>query len=214
MTISLKVDPANPDDRALAGAGEILRAGGVIAFPTETFYGLGADANSEAAVEQIFRLKGRAVQNPISVIVDTEREVIPLVEGLPAVAQILMQKFWPGALTILFAAAPAVLPRLTAGTGKIGIRISSHPVARLIAKRLAGPLTATSANLSGGQECSTAGEVLRVFGDNLDAVIDGGTTTGGLGSTILDVTVVPPLILREGVVSRSAILDALGMQYC
>ncbi len=82
---------------ALAEAGEILRAGGVVAFPTETFYGLGADARQEAAVEKIFRFKGRAVQNPISVIVDTEREVIPLVETLPAAAQILMQKFWPGA---------------------------------------------------------------------------------------------------------------------
>jgi len=213
MTITLEIDPAKPDDTALAEAGEILRAGGVVAFPTETFYGLGADANREAAVEKIFRLKGRAVQNPISVIVDTEREVIPLVESLPAVAQILMQKFWPGALTLLFAAAPAVLPRLTAGTGKIGIRVSSHPVARLIAKRLAGPLTATSANLSGGQECSTAREVLRVFGDHLDAIIDGGTTTGGLGSTIMDVTVAPPLIIREGVVSRSDILDALGMPF-
>jgi L-threonylcarbamoyladenylate synthase len=213
MTITLEIDPAKPDDKVLAEAGEILRAGGVVAFPTETFYGLGADANREAAVEKIFRLKGRAVQNPISVIVDTERKVIPLVESLPAVAQILMQKFWPGALTLLFAAAPAVLPRLAAGTGKIGIRVSSHPVARLIAKRLAGPLTATSANLSGGQECSTAREVRRVFGDRLDAIIDGGTTTGGLGSTILDVTVSPPLILREGVVSRSDILDALGIPF-
>jgi L-threonylcarbamoyladenylate synthase len=211
MTVTLEIDPAKPQEKALAEAGEILRAGGVVAFPTETFYALGADANREAAVEKIFRLKGRAVQNPISVIIDTERKVIPLVESLPAVAQILMQEFWPGALTLLFAAAPAVLPRLTAGTGKIGIRVSSHPVARLIAKRLAGPLTATSANLSGGRECSTAGEVLRVFGDRLDAIIDGGTTAGGLGSTILDVTVSPPLILREGVVSRADILHALGI---
>ena len=211
MTIHLNIDPAKPDDKTLAEAEKILRAGGVVAFPTETFYGLGADARQEAAVEKIFRLKERAVQNPISVIVDTDRGVIPLVEELPKAAQILMQKFWPGALTLVFTASPAVLPRLTAGTGKIGIRVSSHPVARLIAKRLAGPLTATSANLSGGQECSTAGEVLRVFGDRLDAIIDGGTTTGGLGSTIMDVTVSPPLILREGVVSRSAIFDALGM---
>jgi L-threonylcarbamoyladenylate synthase len=213
MTIRLEIDPAKPRDKALAEAGEILRGGGVVAFPTETFYGLGADANREAAVEKIFRLKGRAIQNPISVIVDTEREVIPFVESLPSVARILMQKFWPGALTLLFAAAPAVLPRLTAGTGKIGIRVSSHPVARLIAKRLAGPLTATSANISGGPECSTAGEVRSVFGDRLDAIIDGGTTPGGLGSTILDLTVSPPLILREGVVSRAAILDALGIPF-
>lgn len=210
MTIRLKIDPAKPDDKTLAEAEEILRAGGVVAFPTETFYGLGADAHREAAVEKIFRLKGRAVQNPISVIVDSGDGVIPLVEKLPEAAKILMQRFWPGALTIVFAASPAVLPRLTAGTGKIGIRVSSHPIARLIAKMLAGPLTATSANLSGGQECSTVREVLRAFDNGIDAVIDGGTTTGGLGSTIMDVTVSPPLILREGVVSRADILDALG----
>ena len=213
MTIRLNIDPAKPDDKALAEAEKIIRAGGVVAFPTETFYGLGADAHQEAAVEKIFRLKGRAFLNPISVIVDTARKVIPLVEELPATAQILMQKFWPGALTIVFAASPAVLPRLTARTGKIGIRVSSHPVASLIAKGLAGPLTATSANLSGGPECSTADEVLRVLGDSLDAVIDGGMTAGGLGSTVLDVTVSPPRILREGVVSRSDILDALGMPF-
>jgi L-threonylcarbamoyladenylate synthase len=137
--------------------------------------------------------------------------VIPLVEELPTAAQILMQKFWPGALTMVFAASPTVLPRLTAGTGKIGIRVSSHPIARLIAKGLAGPLTATSANFSGGRECSTADEVIHVFGESLDAVIDGGTTTGGLGSTILDVTVSPPLIRREGVVSHTDILNALGI---
>ena len=211
MTIRLKIDPAKPDDAPLAKAGEILRAGGVLAFPTETFYGLGADARQEAAVEKIFRLKGRAVQNPISVIVDSDREIIPLVVEFPAVAQILMDKFWPGALTIVFAASPVVLPRLTAGTGKIGLRVSSHPVARIIAKLLAGPLTATSANLSGGPECSTADEVLSVLGDGLDAVVDGGTTAGGLGSTIMDVTVSPPVILREGVISRADILHALGI---
>ena len=210
MTIRLEIDPVKSDDRPLAEAVEILRTGGVIAFPTETFYGLGADARRDAAVEKIFGMKGRNFRNPISVIVDTSREVIPLVEEIPAAAQILMQKFWPGALTMIFAASPAVLPRLTAGTGKIGIRVSSSLIAGLLAKGLAGPLTATSANLSGGRECSTADEVIRVFGKSLDAVIDGGTTTGGLGSTILDVTVSPPLIRREGVVSRTDIIAALG----
>jgi L-threonylcarbamoyladenylate synthase len=211
MTIRLKIDPAKPDEKTVAVAEKILRAGGIVAFPTETFYGLGVDAHREAAVEKLFRLKGRAVRNPISVIVDSDREVKLLVEQLPTVAQVLMGKFWPGPLTIVFAASPAVQPRLTAGTGKIGIRVSSHPIARLIAKRLAGPLTATSANLSGGHECSTAEAVLRVFDHGIDAIIDGGATTGGLGSTILDVTVFPPLILREGVVSRADILGALGM---
>jgi L-threonylcarbamoyladenylate synthase len=210
MTIRLKIDPVNPDEKTLAEAVKILCGGGVVAFPTETFYGLGADARQEAAVEKIFRLKGRNAQNPISVIVDNDREAILLVEETTAAAQILMQKFWPGPLTLLLRASPAVLPRLTAGTGKIGIRVSSHTVARMLAKGLTSPLTATSANLSGERECSTAEEVLRAFGESLDAVIDGGTTTGGLGSTILDMTASPPLIRREGVVSRIEIIDALG----
>jgi L-threonylcarbamoyladenylate synthase len=210
MTFRLKIDPGKPDEQLLTEVLEILRGGGVVAFPTETFYGLGADARRGAAVEKIFRLKGRNFQNPVPVIVDNDREVIPLVAEMPTTARILMQKFWPGALTIVFCASPSVPPRLTGGTGTIGIRVSSHPIARLLAEGLSGPLTATSANLSGGSECSTAEEVVRAFGNSLDAVVDGGKTAGGLGSTILDVTVSPPLIRREGVVSRSDILDALG----
>jgi L-threonylcarbamoyladenylate synthase len=215
MTVRLKIDPVNPDEKTLATAMTILRGGGVVAFPTETFYGLGADARQEAAVEKIFRLKGRNSQNPISVIVDNDRAAILLVKEIPAAAQILMQKFWPGPLTMLLHASPAVLPRLMGGTGKIGIRVSSHTVACMLAKGLAGPLTATSANLSGERECSTADEAIRAFGNSLDAVIDGGKTTGGLGSTILDVTVSPPLVRREGVVSRTDIIDALsGIPSC
>lgn len=209
MTIHLKIDPLNPDENTLAAAVKILRGGGVVAFPTETFYGLGADARQEAAVEKIFRLKGRNFESPISVIVADDREVSLLTGEMPVAAQILMQTFWPGPLTLLFYASPAVSPRLTGGTGKIGIRVSSHTIARRLAAGLAGPLTATSANLSGERECTTAGEVLAAFGEDLAAIIDGGTTTGGLGSTILDVTVSPPLVRREGVVSRGEILDAL-----
>ena len=130
-------------------------------------------------------------------IVDSEREVIPLVATIPEAARILMQKFWPGPLTLVFSAAPSVSSRLTGGSGKIGIRVSSHAVARFLAKGIAGPLTATSANLSGGQECTSAAEVIPLFGDRLDAVIDGGSTPGGIGSTILDITVTPPVVLRR-----------------
>jgi L-threonylcarbamoyladenylate synthase len=112
---------------------------------------------------------------------------------------------------MVFYAAPSLSERLTAGTGKIGIRVSSHPIAQLVAKRLAGPLTATSANRSGGMECSSAAEVIAVLGDRLDAVIDGGRTPGGLGSTIIDVTLSPPRILRQGVVPQRDIISILGL---
>jgi L-threonylcarbamoyladenylate synthase len=209
MTLRLKIDPGKPDEEKLAEAVRVLREGGVVAFPTETFYGLGADARNETAVEKIFRIKGRNFRNPLSVIVAHGEELIPLVEEIPAAATILMQKFWPGPLTLIFRASSTVLPRLTADTGKIGIRVSSHRIATLLAAGLAGPLTATSANPSGGTECSSADAVIRALGDLPDAVIDGGATPGGAGSTILDVTFFPPRILREGAIPRSLILNAL-----
>jgi L-threonylcarbamoyladenylate synthase len=211
MALFLKIDPGKPDEEKLAEAVRTLLEGGVVAFPTETFYGLGADARNEAAVEKIFRIKGRNFRNPLPVIVANNRDLVPLVEEIPATAKILMQTFWPGPLTLIFRAAPSVSSRLTGGAGKIGIRVSSHPVARFLAAGLAGPLTATSANLSGGPECSLANAVIRTFGDLPDAVIDGGPTPGGAGSTILDVTVSPPRILREGAIPGGLIRDALNL---
>lgn len=211
MPILLKIDPGKPDENVLAEAVGILKRGGVVAYPTETFYGLGADASNGAAVGKIFQIKGRNFRNPIAVIVDNEREAVPLAEEIPETGRILMQKFWPGPLTLLFRAAPSVPVALTGGTGKIGVRVSSHPLARLLARGVAGPLTATSANLSGGPECISAGEVFCALGKRVDAVIDGGTTPGGIGSTILDVTAFPPLILREGAVPGALIFSALGL---
>ncbi len=119
-----------------------------------------------------------------------------------------MERFWPGALTIIFKASPDVSHLLTAGTGKIGIRLSSHPVATALAKKLGHPITATSANLSGKHECTSADEVIQGIGDQIDAVIDGGQTPGGSGSTIIDVTTDPPAILREGVIPKYKLTDS------
>jgi L-threonylcarbamoyladenylate synthase len=209
MTLCLKIDPGKPDEGKLAEFVRILREGGVVAYPTETFYGLGADARNETAVDKIFRMKDRNHRNPLPVIVADNGQLHPLVEEIPPAATLLIQKFWPGPLTLVFRAAPAVSSRLTGGTGKIGIRVSSHPVARFLAAGLSGPLTATSANPSGGPECSSAEAVTRALGDLPDAVIDAGATSGGAGSTILDMTLVPPCILREGAIPRSLILNAL-----
>ena len=175
----------------------------MIAFPTETFYGLGADAGNERAVKQIFGIKGRDFRNPIPLIIGKKEDLSGLVEDIPALAETLMTRFWPGPLTLVFEASGRVNPGLTAGTGKIGIRISSHPVATALAEALGGPITATSANLSGKKECSSAGDVLDQIGGRLDGVIDGGLTAGGQGSTILDVTCDPPRILRHGAISAA-----------
>ncbi|MBN2437409.1 MAG: threonylcarbamoyl-AMP synthase [Deltaproteobacteria bacterium] len=210
MTLRLKIDPGKIDGEKLAEAVRILREGGVVAFPTETFYGLGADARNETAVEKIFRIKGRDFRNPIALIVTEEKDVIPLVEEIPSAATLLMKTFWPGPLTLIFRAAPPVSSRLTGGTGKIGIRVSSHPIARFLAAGITGPLTATSANPSGGQECISADAVIRALDDLPDVVIDCGTTPGGRGSTILDATLFPPRILREGAIPHGLIVKALS----
>ena len=205
----LEINPLKPQDALIRRAVVVLRAGGVVAFPTETFYGLAVDAMNGGAIERIFAIKGRAFSNPIALIAGDKSGIGALVAEIPAAAQRLMQAFWPGPLTLLFSASPRINPRLTAGTGKIGIRISSHPIAAGLAMRLGGPITATSANLSGAPECSNAAEVLANLGDRVDLVIDGGATPGGKGSTLLDITADPPVCLREGAITRLNIQKAL-----
>lgn len=204
----LKIDPLNPDNRLIAKAVHILTGGGVIAYPTETFYGLGADAYNAKAIERIFLIKGREGKNPLSVIIGDLDNLGDLVHEIPEDSRFLMEKFWPGALTIVFTASQNVPSCLTAGTGKIGIRISSHPIATALAKTFRHPITATSANPSGAGECISADEVIACLGDKIDAVIDGGLTLGGAGSTIIDITAHTAVLLREGAIPSSLIFDA------
>lgn len=205
----LKIDPENPDPSIIKAAVQILREGGVIAYPTETFYGLGADGFKDNAIEKIFLIKGRHKKSPIPVIIGEMNDLRDLVREIPEGASRLMNTFWPGALTLVFAASRNIQPRLTAGTGKLGIRISSHPIATALAKAHGHPITSTSANLSGARECTSAEEVITCMGERIDAVIDGGLTPGGSGSTIVDITAHPPVILREGVIPASLIFHAL-----
>ena len=201
----LKIGADNSEEKILTRAAEILAGSGIIAYPTETFYGLGADATNLKAIEKIFAVKGRNFKNPISLIIGQTDDVYNLVKDIPESAQKLMAAFWPGALTIVFSASDKVSSLLTAGTGKIGLRISSHPCAGAIVQKLKKPLTATSANLSGAPECSLASDVAHQIGDKIDAIIDCGQTQGGKASTIIDVTCDPPTILREGAITRKAI---------
>ena len=210
MTTIIKINPENPEPERIDEAVAILKSGGVIAFPTETFYGLGADARNETAIEKIFGIKGRDFKNPILVVIGDVQHLEAFAEDIPAEAHKLMERFWPGPLTIVFRAAPFVSPKLTAGTAKIGIRLTSHPVAMEISRRLGGPVTATSANLSGAPECSTAAGVLSQLQGKIDGVVDSGQTPGGKGSTIVDVTASPIKILREGVIPAALIQDTLS----
>ena len=210
MTTIIKINPEKPEPDRIGEAVAILKSGGVIAFPTETFYGLGADARNEAAIEKIFGIKGRDFKNPILVVIGDVTHLETFAGDVPDEARRLMERFWPGPLTIVFRAAPSVSPKLTAGSGKIGIRLTSHPIAMEISKRLGGPVTATSANLTGAPESSSAVEVISQLEGKLDGVIDGGRTPGGKGSTIVDVTAYPPKVLREGMIPPSLIQDTLA----
>lgn len=194
---------------AISRAMEILSSGGIVAFPTESFYGLGVDAANEEAVKQIFKLKLRPMNQPLLLLISSADMLDNYVEEIPDVADKLIEQFWPGGLTIVFKASKSLSPMLTASTGKIGIRLSSHPVANALAESLGKPVTGTSANISGQPACSTAQEVFKALGDKVDLILDGGTTKGGKGSTILDVTVDPPLIIREGMISTAMIDRAI-----
>jgi L-threonylcarbamoyladenylate synthase len=201
----MKVVDKNSEEVILTRAAEILANVGIIAYPTETFYGLGADATNEKAIQKIFTVKGRNFKNPISLIIAQTDDIYPLVQDVPQAAKKLMAAFWPGALTIVFSASDKISHLLTAGSGKIGLRVSSHPGAQGIVQKLKRPLTATSANLTGAPECISAADVALQLGDKIDAIIDLGNTAGTNGSTIIDVTYTPLVILREGAISRKII---------
>lgn len=210
--IIITIDPLQPDPAALQQALDILKSGGVLAYPTETFYGLGADARNEEAVERVFAAKGRDFNNPLPVIIGRKADLAHWVADIPDAAESLIQKFWPGPLTLVFRAARLINPRLTAATGKIAVRVSNHPPAAALAQSLRAPLTSTSANRSGAAECTNACAVIEQLGGCIDAVVDGGETPGGKGSTIVDVTVKPIKILREGAIPASAIVEPSGNQ--
>ncbi len=192
-------------DAAVSDAVGVLRSDGVVAFPTETFYGLGADISRETAIRKVFEVKSRGHHQPLLILIPS-LDVLPgLVSEIPPPAKILISALWPGALTLVFRAAHGLSPLLTAETGKIGIRLSSHPLATAIAKALGGPITGTSANVTGAHPCRDAQEVKKNLGNVVDLILDGGAAAGAMSSTLLDVTAIPPRILREGAVSKDRI---------
>jgi len=199
-----------PDPRGIKKAAQIILQGGIIAFPTESFYGLAADALNEAALKKIFRVKGREEGKPILLLIADQSWLKGLVQEISPLAERLMEKFWPGPLSLVFHASPQLSPLLTADTGKIGIRLSPHPVTQAFVQAVGRAITATSANLSGQPGTLTAREVYQSLGERLDAVLDGGKTAGGPGSTVLDVSDPSPRIIREGMISRNELSPFLG----
>lgn len=195
------VDRQVPDRATMRAAAAVLREGGLVAFPTETYYGLGAHALDGAAVRRVFALKGRPESKPLLVLVDSVEMVDAVAAGVPAAARALMARHWPGPLTLVLRAGSGVPGEVTAGTGTVGVRLSSHPVARALARALGAPVTAPSANPSGGSPPVSAAEVWAHFGDRVDLVLDGGATPGGPPSTVVDVTGDSPVVIRAGAVT-------------
>jgi L-threonylcarbamoyladenylate synthase len=191
----------------LRRAGQILFSDGIVAFPTETFYGLAVNALKEKAIGRLFSVKKRPSDRPVLILIPSLECLGRYVTQVPEIAIRLIDRFWPGGLTMLFQARSDVSSLLTAGSGKIGVRLSSHPIATGLAKIIDAPITGTSANISGYPPCTNAYEVRDHLKEEVDLILDGGDAKGGKGSTILDVTVVPPRILREGVIST----DDLGL---
>lgn len=198
MTTVHRVDARHPDGPGLDAAAAVLEAGGTVAFPTESFYGLGADALDPEAVARVFRIKGRAESRPVLVLVDSVERALSLVAGAGTEVRALMARHWPGPLTLVLPAGPTVLPAITAGTGTVGVRVPGHPVTLALLRAAGRALTGTSANRSGEPPPSCAEEVARQLPGLVDVILDGGPTAGGAGSTVADCTVWPPRILRQG----------------
>lgn len=189
---------------------EILRKGGVVALPTETVYGLGADASNPEAVAKIFALKNRPADHPLIVHISGIDKLPQWVDEIPASAQALASRFWPGPLTMIFKRAPAVLDAVTGGQDTIGLRVPNHPLTLEVLAEFGGGVAAPSANRFGKISPTRAEHVAEEFGDRVDYILDGGPCAVGLESTIVDLTSARPQILRLGAVTAEDIDSALG----
>jgi len=190
-------------------AAQLIRIGGAVVFPTTGLYGLGTDALRHDAVERVYRIKQRPADKPLSVLVRNRDCLESLVQGVSPAAQRLMDRFWPGGITLLFAASDSLPANLTAGTGKIGVRSPAHPVAVALLNELDAPLTATSANIAGEGGCSRIVDLDPRVRSKADLILDSGPLLGGAGSTVVDTTVEPAAILRKGAVSAADVMAAV-----
>ena len=188
----------------------ILREGGLVAFPTDTVYGLGACITLPQAVERVYRVKERPLNMPLPLLLADKSQITKVAETVPPIAWLLIQHFLPGGLTIILPKSSYVPAFITAGGTTIAIRIPAHPVPIALVEGLGTPIVGTSANLSGRPSLLTADEVYAQLGDKIDLIINGGRCPGGKESTIVDVTGETPIVLREGAISRKELEQVCG----
>ncbi|MFQ5949799.1 MAG: L-threonylcarbamoyladenylate synthase [Nitrospiria bacterium] len=194
----IPVDPVDPDPRVLSYLSEVIRKGGIVAFPTDTFYGLAVNPFDQDAVARLFKIKGRDRSKPVLLLIASADMLRPLVEEIPPLAEKAIKRFWPGPLTLVFKGTEHLPGLLMGGTGKIGIRLPDAKVAIRLIKKVGLPLTATSANRSGASSPMSASDVEAALGSDIDHILDDGETRSPIPSTVLDVTKPHLEILREG----------------
>jgi L-threonylcarbamoyladenylate synthase len=210
VTEVLAVDPGNPDPAALERAAACLRAGGLVAFPTETVYGLGVHALDRAAVRRLFEAKQRPSHDPLIVHIASAADLPPLVTEVPRSAALAAARFWPGPLTIVLRRSAAIPDEVTAGLDTVAIRVPSHPVAHALIARAGVPVAAPSANLFSRPSPTRGDHVLQDLAGRIDMLLDGGPTSLGLESTVLDLSQDPPAVLRPGAVTLETLREAIG----
>lgn len=212
MAEIIKINFDYPDP-ALKNALNILKNGGIISFPTETFYGLGVNALDERAVNKVFQVKERDTNKPLLVFIASKDQLPDLTPSVNATAKKLIDCFWPGPLTLVFEASPGLPQVLTGNTGKIGVRVSGSSFVRQLSQLSGFPITGSSANISNNPEPVFAIEVVEALGEKIDLILDGGKATGTRSSTVLDVCETIPILLRPGIIEKEAIENALDMRF-
>jgi L-threonylcarbamoyladenylate synthase len=207
----IQVDPKNVQPEVVRQACEVLRRGGLVAFPTDTLYALGANALDTSAIERVHMVKGRHHGKPLSVLVPSLEVAAGLATGLSDEVRSLMQAFWPGALTLVVKASPKIPSILRGSSGTVGLRMPAGAVARALLTAFAGPIIGTSANKSGGADPADAKTVQKAVGGQIDVILDGGRVALGVPSTVIDCTIQPPHVLREGAVPRSQLQERITL---
>ena len=197
----LKLNATNLE-QVLRDASETLKAGGIVAYPTETFYGLGAKFDIEKALKKIYELKQRPDEKAMPLIIGNKELLSVITASVSNIAESLMNRFWPGPLTLILPAKENLSEFITGGTNTVAVRIPGESFALHLAKTANFPITAASANVSGTSPAQNAETVMSCFGDTIDLIIDGGTTPGGLPSTIVDATESEIRIMRDGVIKK------------
>jgi L-threonylcarbamoyladenylate synthase len=210
VTEILRIDPREPDPSTIERAAEVIRRGGTVAFPTETVYGLGADALDAAAVQRVFEAKRRAPDDPLIVHVATPTDLSAVAARIPSAARPLIDAFWPGALTLIVPKRPSIPASVTAGLDTVAVRCPAHPVAVALIAAAGRPVVAPSANAFTRTSATTAQHVMEDLDGRIDMVLDGGPADAGIESTVLDITSRPPRLLRPGAVPREAIEAVVG----